>query len=182
MVEWDRQGLPTIPVSVNLAPLSFEDGNLIAKIEDILNRNNLDPGRLELEILEATAANESGEIRATLLRLRAMGISIALDDFGTGYSSLVYLTQLPANVLKLDRAFIHNLATDPRQLSIVERIIALAHVLDFQVVAEGVEEERQKTLLSILGCDLIQGYLISRPVPPSEFAVLQRASGQLAAT
>jgi len=109
--------------------------------------------------------------------LRAMGISIALDDFGTGYSSLVYLTQLPANVLKLDRAFIRTLTTDPRQQSIVERIIALARALDFQVVAEGVEEDGQKTLLSSMGCDLIQGYLISRPIPAREFATLLRANG-----
>jgi diguanylate cyclase (GGDEF)-like protein len=177
MVEWDRQGLAAIPVSVNLSPLNFQEGNLIAKIEDILNRHSLDPRRLELEILEATAANESPEIYATLLGLRAMGISIALDDFGTGYSSLVYLTQLPANVLKLDRAFIRNLATDPRQQSIVERIIALARALDFQVVAEGVEEEHQRTLLSIMGCDLIQGYLISRPVAAREFAALLHANG-----
>jgi diguanylate cyclase (GGDEF)-like protein len=177
MAEWDRQGLAPIPVSVNLSPLNFQDANLIAKIGNILDLHGLDPCRLELEILEATAVNESPEIHATLLQLRAMGISIALDDFGTGYSSLVYLTQLPANVLKLDRAFIRTLTTDLRQQSIVERIIALARALDFQVVAEGVEEEGQKTLLSSMGCDLIQGYLISRPVPAREFAALLRANG-----
>ena len=177
MAEWERQGLAPIPVSVNLSPLNFQESNLIAKIESTLDRHGLDPSRLELEILEATAANESPEIHATLLRLRAMGISIALDDFGTGYSSLVYLTQLPANILKLDRAFIHNLATDLRQQSIVESIIALARVLDFQVIAEGVEEESQQTLLSAMGCHLIQGYLISRPVPALEFAELLRANG-----
>ncbi|MGE3296275.1 MAG: putative bifunctional diguanylate cyclase/phosphodiesterase [Porticoccaceae bacterium] len=177
MVEWDRQGLAPIPVSVNLSPLNFLEGDLIARIDNILARHSLDPRRLELEILEATAANESPEIHATLLRLRAMGISIALDDFGTGYSSLAYLTQLPANVLKLDRAFIRNLTTDSRQQSIVERIIALARALDFQVVAEGVEEEDQKTLLSTMGCHLIQGYLISRAVPAREFAFLLRANG-----
>jgi diguanylate cyclase (GGDEF)-like protein len=177
MAEWDRQGLAPIPVSVNLSPLNFQDANLIAKIGNILDLHGLDPCRLELEILEAMAVNESPEIHATLLQLRAMGISIALDDFGTGYSSLVYLTQLPANVLKLDRAFIRTLTTDLRQQSIVERIIALARALDFQVVAEGVEEEGQKTLLSSMGCDLIQGYLISRPVPAREFAALLRANG-----
>lgn len=177
MVEWDREGLAPIPVSVNLSPLNFLEGDLIARIVNILTRHSLHPRRLELEILEATAVNESPEIHATLLQLRAMGISIALDDFGTGYSSLVYLTQLPANVLKLDQAFIRNLATDPRQQSIVERIIALARVLDFQVVAEGVEQEDQRTLLSTMGCHLIQGYLISRPVPALEFAALLRANG-----
>jgi len=109
--------------------------------------------------------------------LRALGISIALDDFGTGYSSLVYLTQLPANVLKLDRAFIRNLTTDFRQQAFVESIIALARALDFQVVAEGVDEEQQLALLSKMGCHLIQGYLISRPVPPDDFAALLHANG-----
>lgn len=104
-----------------------------------------------------------------------MGISIALDDFGTGYSSLVYLTQLPANVLKLDRAFIRTLSSDPRQKVIVERIVALALALEYCVIAEGVEEELQLTQLAEMGCNQIQGFLISRPIPPAEFAELLRA-------
>lgn len=177
MAEWDRRGLASIPVSVNISPLQFQEGNLIDKIERTLGKHGLDPSRLELEIIEATAANESPEIHATMIRLRAMGVNIALDDFGTGYSSLVYLTQLPANVLKLDRAFIRNLAADPRQQSIVESIIKLAQALGYQIVAEGIEEEQQLNLLTSMGCDLIQGYLISRPVPPDDFAELLRATG-----
>lgn len=175
MVEWEGQGLLAIPISVNLSPLNFQEGDLVSKVAKILQEHGLDPRRLELEILEATAANESPEIYATLIGLRAMGINIALDDFGTGYSSLVYLTQLPANVLKLDRGFIRNLSADSRQQSIVERIISLARALDFQVVAEGVEEEDESRLLAAMGCDLIQGYLISRPVPSEAFAALLRA-------
>lgn len=177
MAEWDRCGLAPIPVSVNISPLQFQEGKLIDKIEHTLGKHSLDPSRLELEIIEATAANESPEIHATLIRLRAMGVNIALDDFGTGYSSLVYLTQMPANVLKLDRAFIRNLAADPRQQAIVESIIKLAQALGYQIVAEGVEEEQQLNLLTSMGCDLIQGYLISRPVPSDDFAELLRATG-----
>lgn len=176
MAAWDRQGLPPITVSVNIAPAQFQEGHLVELIEATLSDHSMPAERLELEILEATAANDSPQIHATLTQLRAMGISIALDDFGTGYTSLVYLTQLPANVLKLDQAFIRNLTTEPRQHAVVERIIALAKVLNFEVVAEGVEEAPQMSALAEMRCDLIQGYLISRPVPPDEFAELLRAN------
>jgi diguanylate cyclase (GGDEF)-like protein len=174
MAEWDRQGLPPIPVSVNIAPAQFREGRIIERLTAILNDHALPASRIELEILEATAATGSSEIHATLSGLRAMGVRIALDDFGTGYSSLVYLTQLPADILKLDRAFIGNLASDPRQRAIVQSIISLARALDFEIIAEGVEERAQMDLLAGMGCQLIQGYLISRPVAPEQFAELLR--------
>ncbi len=177
MAAWASAGLPPIPISINISPGQFQEGNLIAKVGAALARHALPPARLELEILEATAANESAKIHATLTGLRDMGISIALDDFGTGYSSLVYLTQLPANVLKLDRAFIQTLANDTRQQAIVGRIIALAQALEYHVVAEGVEDKEQLKLLVEMGCDLIQGYVFSRPVPAEEFADLLRVNG-----
>lgn len=176
MAEWDRLGLPPVPVSVNISPRQFVQGNLIEIIETTLVRHAVSPDRLEIELLEDIAANMSSDIQSKLERLRAMGISIAMDDFGTGYSSLVYLTQLPVNVLKLDRAFICNLTTDQRQLDIVRSIISLARALNLQVVAEGVEEQQQWDLLAGMGCHLIQGYLISRPVHPDAFAELLRAS------
>ena len=120
--------------------------------------------------VSTTAVSPSSRVRGALLDLRAMGISIALDDFGTGYSSLVYLTQVPANILKLDRAFIKGLGRDLRQQVIVERIISLAKTLDFRVVAEGVEDLEQRDLLAAMQCDWIQGYLISPPLPPASFA------------
>lgn len=181
MAEWDSQGLPALPVSVNISPQSFSEAGLLEKIMDMLEHYRLAPRRLELEILETTAANTSPAIHATLRALREAGIGIALDDFGTGYSSLVYLTQLPVNVLKLDRAFICKLVDDTRQQSIVERIIALARTLDFQVVAEGVEDEAQRAILAGMGCDLMQGYLISQAVPPEAFVALVRANRQRAA-
>ena len=172
MAAWDRLGLPPLSVSVNISPAQFQFGNLLEKVRSALDVNGLAPQRLEIEILETTAVDHSPEVRDTLAGLREMNVNIALDDFGTGYSSLVYLTQVPANILKLDRAFIINLASDARQQAIVERIIALAKVLDFGVVAEGVEEVAQMDLLAAMHCDVIQGYLISRPVPPDDFVHL----------
>jgi EAL domain-containing protein (putative c-di-GMP-specific phosphodiesterase class I) len=175
MAAWDAAGLPPITVSVNLTPSHFSDSTLFEHIRATLSRHGLAPARLELEILEATAATDSPEILATLNNLRALGHHIALDDFGTGYSSLVYLTKLPANVLKLDRQFIVDLVTDRRQRAIVERIVALATVLGYRVIAEGVEDESQRGLLAAMGCDEIQGYLYSPPVPADRFAEMLRA-------
>lgn len=180
MAEWDRIGLASVPVSVNISPIQFRESDIIATVEDALHRYALASARLELEILEDTAASDSPEIHATLTRLRAMGVGIALDDFGSGYSSLSNLTQLPANVLKLDRAFICNLGSDLRQQAIVGGIISLAQSLYLQVVAEGVEDQQQLSLLAGMGCDLIQGYLFSRPVPPDEFAEMLRAGNRQA--
>ncbi len=169
LAAWDRLGQPPISLSVNLSPGNFEHDDLLPKVLALLERHELAPWRLELEILETTAVSESAQVRSTLMGLREKKVGIALDDFGTGYSSLVYLTQLPANILKLDRAFISNLVTTPRQQAIVERIIALAKTLDFQVVAEGVEDEAQREMLASMHCDLIQGFLISPPLPAESF-------------
>ncbi|MEO7073616.1 MAG: EAL domain-containing protein [Rhodanobacter sp.] len=167
---WQDDALISIPVSINMSPAQVEHTPVVERIKASLERYQLDASRLEIEILEATAVNDSREVRETLLALGAEGIRVALDDFGTGYSSLVYLTRIPAHVLKLDQAFIQGLPADPRQQEIVKHIIALAKSLSYSVVAEGVEEEAQLSLLVALGCDHIQGYLIGRPVPPEEFA------------
>lgn len=167
---WQDAGLISIPVSINLSPAQFERTSVVEQVQAGLARHQLAPGRLEIEILEATAVNGSRKVLDALLALRAAGIRVALDDFGTGYSSLVYLTRIPANVLKLDQAFTQTLSTDPQQQEIVKHIIALAKTLSYSVVAEGVEEEAQLSLLVAMGCDYLQGYLIGRPVPPDEFA------------
>jgi diguanylate cyclase (GGDEF)-like protein len=170
MRTWQDNGLASISVSVNMSPAQFERTSVLEVVKASLERYRLDASRLEIEILEATAVNDSDKARQTLVALRAEGIRVALDDFGTGYSSLVYLTRIPANVLKLDQAFIRSLPTDPRQQEIVSHIIALAKTLDYTVVGEGVEEEAQLAILVAMGCDLVQGYLIGHPVPPDEFA------------
>lgn len=170
MRKWQDGGQISLPVSINMSPVQFERTPVVERVKASLDRYQLDAGRLEIEILEATAVNDSHKVQEALVALRAAGIRVALDDFGTGYSSLIYLTRIPANVLKLDQAFIRSLATDPQQREIVRHIIALAKTLSYSVVAEGVEEEAQLSLLVGMGCDYIQGYLIGRPVPPDEFA------------
>ncbi len=136
--------------------------------------NNLAADLLELEILESTAVGDSDTIEEILTELRDMKVGIALDDFGTGYSSLVYLTKLPASVLKIDRGFIVDLATDPRRKAIVGQIISLAKVLCFKVVAEGVENEGQVHALAAMGCDIFQGFYFSKPLSPEHFIEFRR--------
>ena len=169
MAAWDAEGLPPIPVSVNASPAQFRTNEIVAQVRSALSRNGLAVTRLELEILESTAINDSGDVNDTLRELREMQVGIALDDFGTGYSSLVYLTQLPANVLKIDRAFTIDLLRDERKQAIVGQIISLAKVLDFKVVAEGVEEEAQIRILTTMGCDIFQGFFFSKPLLPADF-------------
>jgi diguanylate cyclase (GGDEF)-like protein len=170
MRQWQDSGRLSIPVSVNMSPAQFERTSVLEVVRASLERYRLDASRLEIEILEATAVNDSDKARQTLVALRTEGIRVALDDFGTGYSSLVYLTRIPADVLKLDQAFIRSLPSDTRQQEIVRHIIALAKTLSYTVVGEGVEEEAQLSVLVAMGCDLVQGYLIGSPVPPDEFA------------
>jgi diguanylate cyclase (GGDEF)-like protein len=170
MRAWEDGGLPSIQISINLSPAQFERAQIVELVQANLDRYRVGAERLQIEILEATAVGSIKSVQDSLYRLHEMGISIALDDFGTGYSSLVYLTRIPANVLKLDRAFILTLADDKRQYEIVKRIISLAKVLDYSIVAEGVEDDTQRKLLAGMGCDHIQGYLCSRPIPADEFA------------
>jgi diguanylate cyclase (GGDEF)-like protein len=175
MAEWDALGCPPLPVSVNISPAQFRSGDIVSQVRQALAATSMNVRRLELEILESMAVSDSATTRAMLGELRGLGVGIALDDFGTGYSSLVYLTQLPANVLKIDRGFIINLLVDTRQQAIVERIISLAKVLNYTVVAEGVEDAGQSAMLAAMGCDLFQGYLFSKPVTADEFVALLKA-------
>jgi diguanylate cyclase (GGDEF)-like protein len=174
---WDAVGMPPLTVSVNASPIQFRTDDVITQIRTALAHNALAESRLEIEILESMAFGESGGINDYLNQLRRMGVGIALDDFGTGYSSLVYLTQLPANVLKIDRGFIIDVLDDPRKQAIVERIVSLAKVLGYTVVAEGVEEEAQARMLGAMGCDLFQGYYFSKPLKPDEFQTFVRSWG-----
>jgi diguanylate cyclase (GGDEF)-like protein len=181
MAAWDKAGLPPIPVSINVSPDDLGTADFFDKITAALQRHGLSSTRLELEILETSEVGAGGTVRTTLQRLRDLGVKIALDDFGTGYSSLVYLTEMPADTLKLDRAFIRNLAGDLRQQAIVRQVISLARSLGFSIVAEGVEKADQRDLLVDMECDLIQGFLYSRPLPPEEFAAKLRGKLPIAA-
>ena len=181
LAAWDLMGLPPITVSINISPTQFEQTDIVAAVMNALAQYDLGHHRLELEILEGTAVEASVQTHNKLLGLQERGVQIALDDFGTGYSSLVYLTRIPAKVLKLDQEFIRRLVTDPRQTAIVASIILLAQGLGMQVVAEGVEEQAQLQILKDMDCDLFQGYLFSRPVPAAAFMEMLNKGDELVA-
>ncbi|SDD44524.1 putative bifunctional diguanylate cyclase/phosphodiesterase [Aquimonas voraii] len=170
MKQWDAQGFPPFRVSINFSPIQFERTPVVVRVREALERHGLSPERIEIEILESMAVNQSREVRDNLSGLRALGVRIALDDFGTGFSSLVHLTEVPADVLKLDRVFTLALCADLRQREIVRSILDIARVMQLEVVAEGVETEVQRNLLPELGCHVLQGYLIGQPVAPENFA------------
>jgi diguanylate cyclase (GGDEF)-like protein/PAS domain S-box-containing protein len=167
-VDWQKKGCP-IKVSVNLSPRQFRHSNLEGMIDAILAETGLSPRFLELEITEGIVMNNVQETIRMLQMLRKRGFSFSIDDFGTGYSSLQYLKQLPLDTLKIDRAFVQGLPEDEEDVAITTAIISLAHSLGLKVVAEGVENEAQLHFLSQRGCELIQGYLFSKPVDADSF-------------
>jgi len=152
-------------IAVNLTPLQLQRDDFVATVANVIDQSSdADPG-IDLEITESLLMRDIEATARKLREIQELGIGIAIDDFGTGYSSLSYLAKLPVDVLKIDRAFISALATQPDDTTIVSTIIKLAHSLELTVVAEGVETEHQARLLHELRCDEIQGYLLTRPLP-----------------
>jgi EAL domain-containing protein (putative c-di-GMP-specific phosphodiesterase class I) len=165
--EWQRQQEAPFVVAVNLSPRQFRDPKLLSSIELIIEQAGIPAESLELEITEGVLMSGQGHIKDALNALSELGVSIAMDDFGTGYSSLSYLRDYPFNVLKIERNFINDIATNPADQKLVNAAIAMAHSLGMSVVAEGVESEEQLVLLAVQGCDQAQGYLFSKPIPPA---------------
>lgn len=164
-VAWQKAGLPPVRVAVNLSGAQFQNHDIAMFIEQTLIETGLVPQLLEVEITESIAVHNSDIAIAILEQLRRVGVKTAMDDFGTGYSSLSILKQFPLDHLKIDRAFIHDLSAERREAALVKAIIDLGHGLGLELVAEGVETEQQQNLLRSLGCDVMQGYFFSRPVP-----------------
>jgi diguanylate cyclase (GGDEF)-like protein/PAS domain S-box-containing protein len=162
-IRWHELGLKPPRVAVNVSPMQLRQKNFVETVESSLN-DSAAARYLELEITESLIMQDTEGNIQKLNAIREMGATVSIDDFGTGYSSLSYITKLPINTLKIDRAFIINLTTNPDDLSIVSAIISLAHSLDFKVVAEGVETMEQARMLRLLKCDEIQGYLFSPAV------------------
>ena len=133
------------------------------------------PTLLALEVTESVMVGDAEELTRTLAALKAIGVRLILDDFGTGYSSLAYLTRLPLDVLKVDRSFVDGLGTESRDTAVTEAIIAMSHALSLQVVGEGAETDLQVSELTRLGCDFVQGYHFSRPVPAHEITAMLQA-------
>jgi diguanylate cyclase (GGDEF)-like protein len=158
-------GHPDLHIAVNVSGAQFADPTLVRTIGDTLEETGLDPDALWLEITETSLMADAAATRDTLARIRGLGVHLAVDDFGMGYSSLAYLRRFPVEVLKIDRAFVKGIDTDPDDEAIVVMIVALASTLGLRVVAEGVETAGQLDRLRELGCDLAQGFLFSAPQP-----------------
>ncbi|MBY0510812.1 MAG: EAL domain-containing protein [Rhodospirillaceae bacterium] len=171
-VQWRAANLALKSVSVNLSPTQFLDRGLVDVVQRILVETGIEPGCLELELTEGAMAVDIEQAITTLGNLRALGVKLSIDDFGTGYSSLAYLKRLPIDVVKIDRSFVKDLGNSPADGQIVGAIIALADRLGFNVVAEGVETGEQASILKDSQCELLQGYLFSKPVAPGQFAEL----------
>lgn len=165
---WQDAGLPPVRVGVNLSARQFRQGNLVSVVQNALDNSGLDPRWLELEITESLLMEHSEAVIETLDTLGMLGIRIAVDDFGTGYSSLAYLKRFPIHALKIDLSFVRDVNADPNDAAIAQAIIALGRSLGLSVVAEGVENQEQLAFLAKGGCDEIQGYLLSRPLPPAQ--------------
>ena len=160
-----RWGDEDLKIAVNLSPVQFSAPDLYNTVKSVLAETGLAPQRLELEITERLFIEDSEKTLSTLHRLKQLGVRIAMDDFGTGYSSLSYLRSFPYDMIKVDRAFVSDLAAGTEHAVIVQAVVSIARALGMTTTAEGVETDAQKEYLTALGCDQAQGYLFSRPVP-----------------
>ena len=162
---WQRAGWAQMPVAVNLSARQFLQPDIVARVAAILEETSLRPDLLELELTESLSMDSPEKSIAVLGALKALGVTLTLDDFGTGYSNLSYLKRFPLDKLKLDQSFVRDIAQSSEALAISQAVITLAHGLHLTVVAEGVETEEQLMLLRSQGCDEMQGYFFSKPLP-----------------
>lgn len=174
--------IKTVPIAINLSPLQFQQGDLGQKISSYLNKFNLSPAHIELEITESKAMDNLDRTIETLRKLEATGFSIAIDDFGTGYSSLSYLKRFPIKKLKIDRSFVSELPENQDDIAMIKAMIGMAKGLRLKTIAEGVETEEQLNLLKENNCDYLQGYYYSKPLPYQEFKTFLATSRNLAST
>ena len=169
---WQSAGLPALHMSVNIAARQFQQQNLADVIARILKETGLDPHWLTLEITESTVMHDPEATIETLQHIGALGVGLSVDDFGTGYSSLSYLKRFPLNYLKIDKSFINDITTNTNDAAIATAIISMAASLEIKVIAEGVETLEQLRFISARGCNAMQGYYFSKPLPAEELAAL----------
>lgn len=174
-VAWSASGLGLIPISINLSVIQLKEGGLLKVLEHALQDIPADARNIELELTESTLMDNVPATIKMLEQIKALGFSLSIDDFGTGYSSLNYLHQFPIDRLKIDKSFVQNIHVSPHNFAVTNAIIGLGHTLGLQVVAEGVELEEDVNLLCAAGCDELQGYYFSKPMPAEEFASWLRA-------
>jgi diguanylate cyclase (GGDEF)-like protein/PAS domain S-box-containing protein len=170
LAAWDRLGLPPLRLAVNLSARQFRHLYLASLVEDSLRQNAIDPQRLEIELTESLLMEDNESTRAMLESFRRLGVRLAIDDFGTGHSSLSYIRRFAIDTLKIDRSFVQSLPDNSEDTAICSAVIALGRNMKMCVVAEGVETLEQAQVLRELGCDEVQGYWISRPMPGADFA------------
>ena len=167
--EWNGQHNIQLPIAVNVSAQQFQDAAFVSEVASALARHQVPAHMIELEITEAVAASNAESAVATMVDLKKIGVSLAIDDFGTGYSSLSYLKRFPIDTLKIDIAFVRQIHTSDDDKAIAAMILALGQQLHLKVVAEGVELVEQQEILTRLGCDILQGYLFSKPLPAKLF-------------
>jgi len=172
---WPSTSKGPLWVAVNLSAVQFRQSNLGALVQACLTDSGLAPTRLDLELTESVLISEPERVLATLLQIKAQGVSLSIDDFGTGYSSLAYLTRFPLDRLKIDRSFVADIGAGHTGLAVVQAIIGLARSLGLQTIAEGVESTAVGEELRRLGCDFVQGFAYARPMPAREFRALIQA-------
>jgi len=169
---WHNQGLPKMSLAVNLSALQFRQQDLAEVLETALRSHGLSADMLDVEVTESVIMEDVTTTLQAIDSIKGMGLQLSIDDFGTGYSSLSYLKRFKADKLKIDRSFVRDIPNDPEDSAIARAIINMAKNLNMQVVAEGVETIDQWRFLKQEGCDLIQGYLLAKPMPPEDFAIL----------
>ena len=172
IADWRERLGVTVPVSVNLSRVDVFDPRLEATLNGLVEKYGLDRKSLKLEVTESAYTDNAEQMIGLIERLRAQGFEIEMDDFGSGYSSLNMLSSMPIDVLKMDMKFVRNIEHSEKDFRLVEVVLDIARYLKVPVVAEGVEKERQLSMLKGAGCDLVQGYYFSRPLPPDEFEAL----------
>lgn len=163
-----EMGYKNIPIAINVSSIHFQQQSFLDSIQGIMEKNNAAPQNFEIEVTERTVMNSAAETISKLVKLKQLGFKLSIDDFGTGYSSLSYLVRFPLDVLKIDRSFIQHICSLDDKQAIVDAIIQMAHRLNMKVVAEGAESVQQVELLNEMGCDYIQGYYYSKPLPMHE--------------
>lgn len=163
------RGLPPLRLSVNVSRMSLGQKSFLKRYTTLRERYAVSPGMLELECTESLAIKDFPLFREVMARLPGCGFRRAMDDFGTGYSSLNLLKNIDLDVLKLDMEFFRNTEETPRERAVIESVVSMAHALNMATVAEGIERPEQVEFLRAIGCDAVQGYIFSRPVPPDDF-------------
>jgi diguanylate cyclase (GGDEF)-like protein len=172
--QWRAAGVPAVPVAVNLSARQFHRTDIVGCVDEVVRGAELQPGDLELELTESISVQSPERSADLMARLRALGVTLSIDDFGTGYSSLSYLKQLPVDKLKIDASFVRDMHQSAESMAMVKAIIAMAHSLRLEVIAEGVELQEQLDGLRAAGCDQIQGFYYSKPLSAEDCAAYLR--------